>query len=84
MLRASKILAAALLKTLNKSVLNFISRDSNPQLAGHKNISKKDSSDHFKRACRSYLSIVSVLPTVDDGRHAPSLEKQQRSTGVGN
>ena len=26
-----------------------------------------------------YLSIVSVLPTVDDGRHTPSLKKQ---TGV--
>ena len=29
--------------------------------------------------CTRYLSILSVLPTVDDGRHAPSLEKQ---TGV--
>ena len=33
----------------------------------------------LKWDCMRYLSIVSVLSTVDDGRHAPSLEKQ---TGV--
>ena len=29
----------------------------------------------------SYLSIVSVLPTVDGGQHAASLEKQQEDQG---
>ena len=28
-------------------------------------------------ACMKYLSIVSVLHTVDGGRHTPSLEKQR-------
>ena len=37
----------------------------------------KDSYDFFKWDRMRYLSIVSVLTTVDGGRHAPCLEKQQ-------
>ena len=37
---------------------------------------QRDSSGVLKWGCMSYLFIVSVLSTVDDGLHAPSLENQ--------
>ena len=36
----------------------------------------RDSSFPFKWCCMKHLYIVSVLPTVDDGRHDPILEKK--------
>ena len=38
---------------------------------------QKDSLAFLKLGCMRYLSMVSVLPTVDGGRHAPSLGEQQ-------
>ena len=38
-----------------------------------------DSSDNLKWGCMRYLSMVSVLSTVDDGRHAVIVEKQRGS-----
>lgn len=42
-------------------------------------LSLKDSLDFFEVVlCMEYLSIISVLPTVDGGYHIPCLEKRQK------